>query len=124
MFDQHALELTGTSGQNYTLIVFPMMREHEERGAVYVVTICKPSADGGDTSYDNTPLYLGQTPMLRGHFETHPKLKCFNAYVEAYKVGVENLAVGSILEDDQARRDQIEKDLQGQFRWVCNEWTG
>lgn len=122
MIEKHALTLAGTSGKSYNLVVFPIDRKFEERGAVYIVTVCKAEEKGG-FSFNNSPVFLGETGRLAGHFDNHPKAECFRLAAQALGAPAENIAVGSILEDDPKKREAIRKDLEAKFKWVCNSWT-
>lgn len=123
MIEKHAMTLKGTSGKAYNFIVFPLDKEYEAEGAVYIVTICKQEEEGS-FSYNHSPVFLGETDNLAGHFEDHPKAECFRLAAQALKAKPEDIAVGSVIQNDAAKRKAIVADLQGKFKWVCNGWTG
>ena len=122
MIQKHSMCLTGSSGENYNFIVFGMDRDYEKEGAVYIVTICTEQEEGS-FSFNHGPVFLGQTDNLNGHFDNHPKARCFTLAAEAMKASSDNIAIGSIIENDPERRREIYQDLEGQFKWVCNSWT-
>ena len=124
MIEKHAMTLQGTSGKAYNFVVFPLEKQYAETdGAVYIVTICKQE-ESGSFSFNHSPVYLGETDCLAGHFDAHPKAECFRLAAQALKATPEDIAVGSILAKDAAKRKEIVKDLQGKFKWVCNGWKG
>ncbi len=117
MIEKHSMGLTGASGQEYQFLVFPQERALEAEGAVYIVTICN-SEEEGASSFNHAPVMLGQTENLNEQFSPHPKAKCFKLAAQALKSSPENIAVGSIIQDDPQKREAIFQDLVGQLKWV------
>lgn len=123
MIEEHSMTLSGSSGTAHNLTVVAMSSKFPSNGGVYIVTVCS-AEDGGAVDYNNQPIYLGKTDCLDGHFDDHPKAKCFKLCTDQLNATHDNLAVAHVICDDEKERATIHADLRDLYKYVCNGYNG
>lgn len=99
------LNVTGKSGTVYSFYLHPIGTSYKKIGGVYFFV--KKTAD----SY--TPIYVGITNDLSERFDDHHKMSCIK------KNGATHLLTRA--EEDEKKRQTIEKDILLAINTSCNE---
>jgi hypothetical protein len=103
------LNLSGSSGSDYTFSVYPYGTVFKSLGAIYYISRRTENAEGIG-SHSN--LYVGQTNNLSDRFNSHHKESCF----------LRNNAncISVLIEEDEDARMAIESDLIDSLMPPCN----
>jgi len=103
------ITFTGASGQTYAFDIYPWGTSFKAFAAVYAVTKRYQNSEGG---YTHTVLYFGQTSDLSERFDDHHKADCLK------RNGANCICIH--LEESEATRIRIEKDLIPNYNPSCN----
>jgi predicted GIY-YIG superfamily endonuclease len=104
MAEVDKVSVAGASGQKYEFSVYHWGQQFKQVGGVYLVLKRRIS--------DYEILYIGQTGDLSERFDDHHKQGCFNRNARTH--------IGVRVENSEAARLAIERDLLGNYKTACN----